>query len=86
MSIIMKKVCSGGSTDLIFEVLKNTLPIASTPPTPPKQLLYLILYGSFLIGLPTPIITTNFGDDILWASDGSEIHMQCVHYVHESPT
>jgi hypothetical protein len=71
----MKKVCSGGSTDLVLEVLKNTLPIASTLPTPPKQLLDLILYGSFLIGLPTPIITTNFGDDILWASDESEIHM-----------
>jgi hypothetical protein len=86
MSTTMKKVCSGGSTDLVLEVLKNTLPIASTLPTPPKQLLDLILYGSFLIGLPTPIITTNFGDDILWASDESEIHMQCVHYMHESPT
>jgi len=86
MSIIMKKVCSGGSTDLILEVLKNILPIASTPPTPPKQLLDLIIYGSFLIGLPTPIITTNFGDDILWASDGSGIHIQYAHYVHEFPT
>jgi hypothetical protein len=38
MSTTMKKVCSGGSTDLVLEVLKNTLPIASTPPTPPKQL------------------------------------------------
>ncbi len=37
MSTTMKKVCSGGSTDLVLEVLKNILPITSTPPTPPKQ-------------------------------------------------
>jgi hypothetical protein len=65
--------------------MKNILPIKSTPPTPPKQLLDLIVYGSSLIGLPTPIITINFGDDFLWASDKSEIYMQCVHYVHEFP-
>jgi hypothetical protein len=68
----MKKVCRGGSTDLILEVLKNNLPIATTlptPPTPPKQLLDLILYGSSVVGLPTPIITINFGDDLLWAND-----------------
>jgi hypothetical protein len=79
----MKKVCNGGSIDLVLEVLKNTLLVISTPP---KQLLDLILYGSSLVGLPTPIITTNFGDDLLWVSDGSEIYMQCVHYVHESLT
>jgi hypothetical protein len=61
----MKKVCSGGSTDLVLEVLKNILLVASTPPTPRKQLLNLIVYGSSLIGLPTPIVTTNFGDDLL---------------------
>jgi hypothetical protein len=82
----MKKVCSGDFTDLVLEVLNNTLPIASNPPTPPKQLLDLIVYGSSLIGLPTPIITTNFGDEFLWASDGNEIYMQCAHYMHESPT
>ncbi len=71
----MKKVCSGGSTNLVLEVMKNTLLVANTPPTPPKQLLDLILYGSFLIRLPTPIMTTNFGGDLLWASDGSEICM-----------
>jgi hypothetical protein len=49
-------------------------------------LLNLILSGSSLIGLPTSIITTNFGDDLLWASDETRIYMQCVHYVHESPT
>jgi hypothetical protein len=38
-----------------------------------------------LIGLPAPIVTINFGDDLLWASDKSEIYMQCAHYVHESP-
>ncbi len=65
----MKKVYNGGSTDLVLEVLKNTLPIATTLPTPPKQLLDLILYGSSFVGLPTPIITTNFGDDLLWAND-----------------
>jgi hypothetical protein len=86
MSTTMKKVHSGGSTNLVLEVLKNILPVASTPPTPPKQLLDLILYGSSLIVLPTPIITSNFGDDLLWASDGNEIYMQCAHYVHESPT
>jgi hypothetical protein len=80
----MKKVCSGGSIDLVLEVLKNILPITCTPPTPPKQLLDLIGYGSSLIGLPTPIVTINFGDDLLWASDRSEIYMQCAHYVHES--
>jgi hypothetical protein len=69
MYIIMKKVYNGGSTDLVLEVLKNTLPIATTLPTPPKQLLDLILYGSSFVGLPTPIITTNFGDDLLWAND-----------------
>jgi hypothetical protein len=79
MSTTMKKVCSGSSTNLVLEVLKNILPLASTPP---KQLLHLILYGSSLIGLPTPIITTNFGDDLLWVSDGNEIYMQCAHYVH----
>ncbi len=82
----MKKVCSGGVTNLVLEVLKNILPVASTIPTPPKQLLNLILFRSFLIGLPTPIIISNFGDDLLWASDGSEIYMQCAHYVHESFT
>ncbi len=82
----MKKIYSGGFTNLVLEVLKNTLPIASTPPTPPKQLLNLILSGYSLIGLPTSIITTNFGDDLLWASDETRIYMQCVHYVHESPT
>jgi hypothetical protein len=65
----MKKVCSGGSTNLVLEVLKNILPITTTLPTPPKQLLDLILYGSSFVGLPTPIITTNFGDDLLWAND-----------------
>jgi hypothetical protein len=65
----MKKVCSGGFTDLVLEVLKNTLPIATTLPTLPKQLLDLILYGSSFVGLPTPIITTNFGYDLLWAND-----------------
>jgi hypothetical protein len=82
----MKKVCCGGSTDLVLEVLKNILPIASIPPTPPKQLLDLILYGSSLIGLPTPIITSNFGDDLLWVSDGSEIYMRvlimCMNLLH----
>ncbi len=82
----MKKVCSGGSTNLVLEVLKNILPITTTLPTPPKQLLDLILYGSSFVGLPTPIITTNFGDDLLWANDWSEIYMQCAHYMHESPT
>jgi hypothetical protein len=82
----MKMVCNGVSTYLVLEVLKNILLVASTPPTPPKQLLDLIIYGSSLIGLPTPIITTNFGDDLLWVSDESEIYMHCVHYVHESPT
>ncbi len=82
----MKKVCSGGVTNLVLEVLKNILLVASTIPTPPKQLLNLILFRSSLIGLPTPIIISNFGDDLLWASDGSEIYMQCAHYVHESFT
>ncbi len=59
MSATMEKVCNGGFTYLVLEVLKNILHVASNPPTPPKQLLHLILYGSFLIGLPTPIITTN---------------------------
>jgi hypothetical protein len=49
----MKKVCNGGFTDLVLEVLKNTSPIANTPPTPPKQLLDLIFYKSSLVGLPT---------------------------------
>jgi hypothetical protein len=75
MFTTMKKVCSGGSKNLVLEVMNNTLPVASTPPTPPKQLLDLILYGSSLIGLPTPIMTTNSGGDLLWASDGSEICM-----------
>jgi hypothetical protein len=82
----MKKVCIGGSTDLVLEVLKNILLVISTPLAPPKQLLDLILYGSSLVGLPTPIITINFGNALLWVSDRSEIYMQCVHYVHESPT
>jgi hypothetical protein len=73
MSTTMKKVCSGCSTDLVLEVLKNILPITCSPPTPPKQLLDLIVYGSSPIGLPTPIVTINFGDDLLWASDRSEI-------------
>ncbi len=73
----------GGFTDLVFEVLKNILLVASTPL---KQLLHLIVYGSSFIGLPTPIVTTNFGDDLLWANDKSEIYMQCAHYMHESPT
>jgi hypothetical protein len=85
MSTTMKKVCNGGFTNLVLEVFKNILPIASTP-TPPKQLLDLIPYGSSFIVLPTPIITSNFGFDLLWASDGSEIYMQCAHHVHESPT
>jgi hypothetical protein len=85
MYTTIKKVYSGGSTNLVLEVLKNILPVASTP-TPPKQLLNLILYGSSFIVLPTPIITNNFGDDLLWAGDGSEIYMQCAHHVHESPT
>jgi hypothetical protein len=38
-------------------------------------LLDLILYGSSFIVLPTPLITSNFGDDLLWGSDGSEIYM-----------
>jgi hypothetical protein len=71
----MKKVCSGGSTNLVLEVLKNILPITSTPPTPPKQFLDLIVYGSSLIGLPTPIVNINFGDDLLWASERSEIYL-----------
>jgi hypothetical protein len=75
MFTTMKKVCSGGSTNLVLEVMENTLPVASTLPAPPKQLLDLILYGSSFIGLPTPIMTINFGDDLLWASDESEICM-----------
>jgi hypothetical protein len=83
MFTTMKKVCSVGFTDLVLEILKNILRVANTPP---KQFRDLILYGSSLIGLPIPIITTNFGDGLLWASDKSEIYMQCAHYVHESPT
>lgn len=75
-----------GFTYLVSEVLKDTLVATNTPPTPPNQLLDLIVYGSSFVGLPTLIVTTNFGDDFLWANDGSESYVQYVDYVHEFPT
>ncbi len=52
MSTTMKKVCCGGSTNLVLEVLNNILPVASIPPTPPKQLLKLILMDLLLLDCP----------------------------------
>jgi hypothetical protein len=66
--------------------LKDTLPTTNTPPTLPNQLLDLIVYGSSFVGLPTLIVTTNFGDDLLLTSDGSEIYVQYANYLHEPPT
>jgi len=54
----------------------------NTPPTLPSQLLDLTIYGSFLIGLPRPIVTINFSDDFLWANDKSEIFLQYADYMH----
>jgi hypothetical protein len=84
MFTTMKKICNESFVDLVLEVFKDILLAVSTPPTFPSQLLDLIIYGSSLIGLPTPIVTLNFGDDFLWASDKSEIYVQYVDYMHES--
>ncbi len=83
MSTTMKKVYNEIFVDLVHEVLKDILLVVNTPPILPNQLLDLIVYGSSLIGLPTPIVTINFSDDFLWASDKSEIYVQYVDYMHE---
>jgi hypothetical protein len=80
----MIKVRNESFGDLVLEVFKNILLVVSTSPILPSQSLDLAIYGSFLIGLPTPIITINFGDDFLWVSDKSEIYVQYVDYMHES--
>ncbi len=75
-----------GFTYLVFEVLKNTLLATNILLVLPNQLLDLIFYGSSFVGLPTLIVTTNFGDDLLSTSDKSEIYLQYVDYLHESLT
>ncbi len=78
----MKKVCSGGFTDLVLEVLNNTLPIASNPPTPPKQLLDLIVYGSSFIGFPTPIITNRFCGIVTKMKFICNVLITCMNLLH----
>ncbi len=68
------------SLTILFDLCK----FLCSSPTLPNELLDLRVYGSFLMGLPTPIVTINFGDYFGWASDKSETYVQYVDYMHES--
>jgi hypothetical protein len=66
----MKNICNEGFTHLVLEVLKNTL---LTSIIPPSLLLNLQFYGSSLVRLPTPTLTTKVDDDFWWSNDKCEI-------------
>ncbi len=62
--------CNEGFTHLVLEVLKDTL---LTSIISPSELLNLKLYGSSLVRLLTPTLTTKVGDDFWWSSYNCEI-------------
>jgi hypothetical protein len=70
MSTTMKNLCKEGFTHHVLDVLKDTL---LTLIIPPSQLLNLKLYGSSLVRLPSPTLTTKVGDDFWWFSDKCKI-------------
>lgn len=73
MSCADKQICSEGSINHVFEVLKDTL---LTLVTIFNYSLNLKPFGPCLVELPTPSLVTNVDDDLLGSSDGTN-------YFHE---
>jgi hypothetical protein len=79
MSCADKQICSEGSINHVFEVLKDTL---LTLVTIFNYSLNLKPFGPCLVELPTPSLVTNVDDDLLGSSDGTNYFHE---YLVESP-